>query len=90
MRMSVDFNICISVNLSKNDIPFNYVERTLVYFPYIHETTVNGPNVLTLVQDEYIEYQSVIKNEIPERMRQEATLEGEQYPAGKRRPGDAP
>ena len=51
------------------------MEKTLAYFPHIHETAVNDPNVLTLVQDEYIDDQSMIKDEIPERIWQEATLE---------------
>ena len=41
----------------RNDIPFNYVDRTLDYLPHIQKTVVNDLNVLTLYQDEYIEYQ---------------------------------
>ena len=57
---------CVSIEFSKrSDIPFNYVERTLTYFPHIDRTMVTNLNILTLVQDEYIEYQSMIKDNFP-------------------------
>lgn len=51
----------------------------MAYFPHIHEALVSNPNILTLVQNEYIEYQSMIKDKIPKRICQEATLEKKRY-----------
>ena len=60
---------CVFVDFFKrNDIPCNYIEKILAYFSQFHETMVNDPNVLILVQDEYIQNQSLIKDKIPEGM----------------------
>ena len=40
---------------------------------------VNDLNILTLVQDGCVKYQSMIKNEIRWRISQETNLEGERY-----------
>lgn len=69
----------VFVDLFKqNERSFNYVERTLIYSSH---SLNHGKrlNILTLVQDGCVKYQSMIKNEIRWRISQEANLEGERY-----------
>ena len=77
----------------RNNIPFNYVEKNLAYFRHIHQVVVKKPNKPNqtkqtnktkqnkpnIAQDEYIEYQSMIKDKMPEKIWQEVTLAKERY-----------
>ena len=70
---------CSSGFFRGNEVPFSYAERILPHFSNIHNTVVNDPSVLQVVQDECAEYQGMAKEEIPNSIWGRAMVEGDKY-----------
>ena len=58
---------CIFVDFKRrSEVSFAHIEQTITHFKRIHETLMSDPSILNAVEDEFIDYQAMNENDIPQ------------------------
>ncbi|CAB4009886.1 ATP-dependent DNA helicase [Paramuricea clavata] len=58
---------CIFVDFKRRtEVSFAHIEQTITHFKRIHETLMSDPSILNAVEDEFIDYQAMNENDIPQ------------------------
>ena len=50
----------------RTEVSFAHIEQTITHFKRIHETLMSDPSILNAVEDEFIDYQAMNENDIPQ------------------------